>query len=73
MSGEGSRLMVLGGEPLGEPLLLWWNFVCRTGEEVVQARADWEAGSDRFGEVVGYPGSRIPAPPLADARLMPRS
>jgi redox-sensitive bicupin YhaK (pirin superfamily) len=73
VSGEGSRLMVLGGEPLGEPLLLWWNFVCRTGEEVVQARADWEAGSDRFGEVVGYPGSRIPAPPLADARLMPRS
>lgn len=73
VSGEGSRLMVLGGEPLGEPLVLWWNFVCRSGEEVVQARADWEAGSSRFGEVVGYPGSRISAPPLADARLMPRS
>ena len=73
VSGDGARLMVLGGEPLGEPLVLWWNFVCRTGEEVVRARADWEAGSDRFGEVVGYPGSRIPAPPLADARLMPRS
>lgn len=73
VSGDRARVMVLGGEPLGEPLLLWWNFVCRTGEEVVQARADWEAGSPRFGEVVGYPGPRIPAPPLADARLMPRS
>ncbi len=67
------RVMVLGGEPLGEPLVLWWNFVCRTGEEVVQARADWEAHSPRFGEVQGYPGERLDAPPLAEARLMPRS
>ena len=67
------RVMVLGGEPLGEPLVLWWNFVCRTSEEVVQARADWEAGSARFGEVVGYPGERLSAPPLGQGRLMPRS
>jgi redox-sensitive bicupin YhaK (pirin superfamily) len=73
VSGEGARVMVLGGEPLGEPLLLWWNFVCRSGEEVAQARADWEAGSERFGEVVGYPGPRLSAPPLAEARLIPRS
>lgn len=73
VSGEGARVMVLGGEPLGEPLLLWWNFVCRSAEEVVQARADWEEGSERFGEVVGYPGPRLSAPPLAEARLIPRS
>jgi redox-sensitive bicupin YhaK (pirin superfamily) len=72
LSAEGSRVMVLGGEPLGEPLVLWWNFVCRTGEEVAQARADWDEGS-RFGEVVGYPGPRLPAPPLGPARLLPRS
>ena len=72
LDGDGARVMVLGGEPLGEPLVLWWNFVCRTGEEVAQARADWEAGT-RFGEVVGYPGPRLPAPPLAPVRLMPRS
>jgi redox-sensitive bicupin YhaK (pirin superfamily) len=73
ISGEDARVMVLGGEPLGEPLVLWWNFVCRTGDEVAQAREDWEAGSERFGEVVGYPGPRVPAPPLAEGRLMPRS
>jgi redox-sensitive bicupin YhaK (pirin superfamily) len=73
VGGGGSRVMVLGGERLGEPLVLWWNFVCRSGEEVVQAREEWEAGSPRFGEVVGYPGPRLSAPPLGQGRLMPRS
>jgi redox-sensitive bicupin YhaK (pirin superfamily) len=73
VGGEGSRVMVLGGEPLGEPLVLWWNFVCRSAEEVVQAREDWEARAERFGEVVGYPGDRLSAPPLVHGRLMPRS
>ena len=73
VSAAGGRVMVLGGEPLGEPLLMWWNFVCRTADEVVAAREEWEARSPRFGEVVGYPGERLSAPPLADGRLMPRS
>ena len=72
LSGSGARVMVLGGEPLGEQLVLWWNFVCRSGEEVAQAREDWETG-DRFGQVVGYPGPRLPAPPLGPVRLLPRS
>ena len=72
-SGSAARVMVLGGEPLGEQLVLWWNFVCRTSDEVVQAREDWQSASARFGEVVGYPGSRVPAPPLVAGRLMPRS
>jgi redox-sensitive bicupin YhaK (pirin superfamily) len=66
-------LMVLGGEPLGESLLLWWNFVCRSAEEVQLAREQWQAGDARFGEVVGYPGPRLDAPPLGPARLLPRS
>jgi redox-sensitive bicupin YhaK (pirin superfamily) len=77
LSGEDARVMVLGGEPLGEPLVLWWNFVCRTGEEVAQAREDWQReatdGFSRFGTVEGYPGPRLDAPPLGPARLLPRS
>ena len=65
-------VMVLGGRPFGEPLLLWWNFVCRSNDEVVRAREDWATG-DRFGEVVGYPGPRLEAPPLGPVRLLPRS
>jgi hypothetical protein len=59
----GSRLALLGGEPFGERILMWWNFVARTPEEIAQARRDWEQG-DRFGSVPAYAGPRIPAPPL---------
>jgi redox-sensitive bicupin YhaK (pirin superfamily) len=72
LEGQDSRVMLLGGIPLGEPLVLWWNFVCRTGEEVAEAREAWERG-ERFGQVRGYPGPRLSAPPLGPARLMPRS
>lgn len=63
----GSRLLLLGGVPLGEPLLMWWNFVARTPEEIAAARAVWREG--RFGEVGGYTGDPLPAPPLNAARL----
>jgi hypothetical protein len=53
--------LLLGGEPFGEPPLMWWNFVARTRDEIGRARADWEAGSDRFG-AVGGDLPRIPAP-----------
>ena len=38
-----ARLLLLGGEPLGEPLYMWWNFVGRSREEIVQASQDWTA------------------------------
>ena len=34
-----STLILLGGVPLGEPLLMWWNFVARTPEEIAAATA----------------------------------
>lgn len=58
---EPCRALLLGGPPFGEQLLMWWNFVARTREEIARARADWEAGHERFGEV-GSPLARIPAP-----------
>ena len=60
VAGSG-RLLLLGGVPLEEQLLLWWNFVARTPEEVDEARRDWEAGDERFGVVDSRLG-RIPAP-----------
>ncbi|HEX6738316.1 MAG TPA: pirin family protein [Vicinamibacteria bacterium] len=64
------RLLLLGGAPFGETILMWWNFVGRTTEEIVAAREDWEAGR-RFGEVRAYRGERLPAPPFL-ARPVPR-
>ena len=53
---DGGRFFVVGGEPFAERLVMWWNFVARTGEEIARFRADWAAG--RFGEVPGGQASR---------------
>jgi len=65
-----ARFFVLGGLPFAEPLLMWWNFVARTGGEIAEARDDWAAG--RFGKVHGYPGDPLPAPALPSVPLRPR-
>ncbi len=57
-----ARTLLIGGEPFGEEILMWWNFVARTKEEVVQATRDWNAGKDYLGEVRGYGGARLVAP-----------
>jgi len=59
----GSHLTLLGGEPFGERILMWWNFVARAPGEIAEARNDWERGN-RFGSVVSAE-ERIPAPPLS--------
>jgi hypothetical protein len=61
-------MFLLGGEPLGETLLMWWNFVGRTPEEISEAVRDW-AGGSRFGAIAGYRGAPLPAPPLDAVRL----
>ncbi|WP_348525430.1 pirin-like C-terminal cupin domain-containing protein [Litorihabitans aurantiacus] len=74
-SAAPARLLVLGGEPLREDLLMWWNFVGRTHDEVAAARADWEnpdRRAARFGVVPAHGEDRIPAPPLPNVRLTPR-
>jgi redox-sensitive bicupin YhaK (pirin superfamily) len=66
-----ARLMLLGGEPFEEELVMWWNFVGRGHDEIVAFRDDWQAHRS-FGEVHGYAGDRLPAPPLPATRLRPR-
>jgi quercetin 2,3-dioxygenase len=67
----GSRLFLLGGAPLCEQLLMWWNFVARTPDEITAAAAGWREG--RFGIVADYDGDPLPAPPLDPVKLRPRS
>jgi len=62
-SREGARVLLLGGQPFHETVLMWWNFVAYTKAEIAQAREDWELG-DRFGEIPNYDGPRMEAPPL---------
>ncbi|AWB91493.1 pirin family protein [Aeromicrobium chenweiae] len=69
---DETTLLLIGGEPFDEELVMWWNFVGRSHEDIADARADWEAGSARFGHVDGHGTQVIPAPPLPDVRLSPR-
>ncbi|MEU8853663.1 MULTISPECIES: pirin family protein [Streptomyces] len=70
-AASDAGLMLLGGEPFAEEIVMWWNFVGRSHEEIEQARQDWMEGP-RFGEVKGYDGGRLPAPELPPAALKPR-
>ena len=62
-SQNGGRVLLIGGPPFPETILMWWNFVARTPEEITKARTDWEA-QRRFGEVTAYDGPRLNAPSL---------
>ncbi|NUS73016.1 MAG: pirin family protein [Corynebacteriales bacterium] len=64
-------LMLLGGEPFGEKIIMWWNFIGRTHDEIAEARAQWNA-DERFGTVHGYDGERLLAPSLPAGPLIPR-
>ncbi len=84
---EGARVLVLGGTPFGESIVMWWNFVGRSHDEVVGFREEWQAQITRDGEVVGDSADvadgrfgivgddhlrPIPAPELPNARLKER-
>ncbi len=69
---EPSTLMLIGGEPFGEKILMWWNFIGRTHEEIVQAREEWNSRGERFGDFEDRIGGWIPAPELPNLRLQAR-
>ena len=74
-AGSSARVLLLGGEPFAERIVMWWNFVARDHDEIVEARAEWAAflnDGGRFGRVRGYDGDPIPAPPMPITRLVPR-
>ncbi|MGY1716932.1 pirin family protein [Geodermatophilus sp. SYSU D01106] len=49
-----TRLLLLGGEPFEERLVMWWNFVGRSGEEITEYAERWNDGDARFGAVPGF-------------------
>ena len=75
VDGE-SRALLLGGQPFDEELLMWWNFIGRSHDEIAAARAEWSlavaGAATRFGRVESYDGPPLPAPALPGTRLRPR-
>jgi hypothetical protein len=75
-----SRLLLIGGEPLGEQIVMWWNFLGRSHDEIVEARRSWmqevaapELADRRYGRIPNDPLPPLPAPELPNVRLRPRS
>ena len=64
---KNARIFILGGEPFKEEILLWWNFVGRTRDEMVEATLQWQ-NHQRFGEVKEYPGDRLNAPEVPNIK-----
>lgn len=79
---EPSRLLLIGGAPLGEQIVMWWNFIGRSHEEIVRFREQWQAeclaastdAADHpvFGWPIGEAQEPIPAPGLPPVRLVAR-
>jgi redox-sensitive bicupin YhaK (pirin superfamily) len=64
---EPTRALLIGGTPLGEPVVMWWNFVARTHDEITAAYRDWAESADRFGRVASsLPRMETGAPPWTD-------
>jgi redox-sensitive bicupin YhaK (pirin superfamily) len=80
---EPARVLVLGGEPFGAEVVMWWNFVGRNHDEIVAARADWQRqveaqrttghADGRFGRHPDAWHDVLPAPELPTVRLKPRA
>ena len=81
---EPVRLLLLGGTPFPERLVMWWNFVGRSHEEIASFRAQWQEAigepsddtprgpSAAFQLPDGDPGQPLPAPELPRVRIRPR-
>jgi redox-sensitive bicupin YhaK (pirin superfamily) len=74
---EPAVLMLLGGEPFDEEIVMWWNFIGRSHEEIVEQREAWNGDGvdhepERFGVVRDFAGDRLLAPPMPNTRLKPR-
>jgi redox-sensitive bicupin YhaK (pirin superfamily) len=60
-SRRDACVMLLGGVPFADRVVMWWNFVARSTEELDAAYAAWQAADARFG-AVGSSLDRVPAP-----------
>jgi quercetin 2,3-dioxygenase len=71
LTADGAtRVLLVGGVPFEEPIVMWWNLVARDHDEVTAAWRSWQDDDGRFGTVVS-PLPRIPVGPPPWARRPP--
>lgn len=82
---RGARVVFLGGEPINEPFVMFWNFIGGSHDEVASARERWMSdvaepaldgtpvpAAPQFLPVPGYTGDPLRAPAVPQATLQPR-
>jgi redox-sensitive bicupin YhaK (pirin superfamily) len=74
---EEVTVLLLGGEPFEEEIVMWWNFIGRSHEDIVEQREAWNGDGvgfepPRYGSVSGFAGDRLLAPPMPNTRLKAR-
>lgn len=62
-TGQGARIMALGGETLNGPRYISWNFVASSEERIIAAKEAWQAGD--------WADGRFRLPPGDDAEFIP--
>ena len=68
----GAKFVLLGGTPFLEEIVMWWNFIGRSHDEIVEMRENWNGAGVGFPFFADNIGGRIPAPELPNLRLQPR-
>ncbi|MBM7797597.1 redox-sensitive bicupin YhaK (pirin superfamily) [Microlunatus panaciterrae] len=71
-SVDGARVVLLGGLPFAEDIVMWWNFIGRSHDEIVEYREAWLRRDARFAPVVSPDEKVMEAPPLPTVTLKPR-
>lgn len=59
---EAVRAVLIGGRPLGEQIVMWWNFVARSHDEVIAFRRAWQAE-------IGHPDAEAAGTEARDTEL----
>jgi quercetin 2,3-dioxygenase len=72
-SPYGGRVIMLGGQPFAEHIVMWWNFIGRSHQEIVEFRSAWEKRDVRFSPIVSRSEKAMEAPPMPTVQLKPRS
>ena len=60
-SAQSASVLLIGGAPFEEEIVMWRNFVARQHKEMVRATDDWNAGRG-FGQLADDLAEPIPAP-----------
>ena len=71
-SENGARIIFLGGLPFPEEIVMWWNFIGRSHEEIEEMRDKWNSEDPSIPNFEAAVEGRIPAPALPNLRLNPR-